>query len=427
MWYRRRNGRFATCGMATSDDMTGGDCSDAPARAQRDTPGFIHARTWATFIPMSNATIPTKTRAFVVDGTGRGEIQELPIPAIGPDDVLVRIEGVYGCAGGDTIVYSGKHPHSQGRYPLILGHEGIGIVTAIGSTAAARRGLKVGDRVAVEVMLPCDVNAPDACEPCKGGRYELCEANQQHGVSLPLSLEHGLWGMYSEYLMVHPRAITHRIPDHVTMENAVATAFLANAVRWTEIAGQVAAGEHVAVFGPGPQGVGTCAVATYRGATPILIGLERDQPRFDICTGIGVVEPEHIIRADTEDVVERVMSLTGGRGCDLAIECSGADPAVAPWLRVLRKFGRAVICGYHGGRDVATPVDQISTKELTVVGAWGQAGGFPLAIEILDKKVFDFTPVITNRYPFADLNNIIPRLKDPTAITMKALFVPPNE
>lgn len=369
-------------------------------------------------------SIPNTSRAFVVDGTGTGRIESIPVPRIGEDDALVRIEGVYGCAGGDTIVYSGKHPHSLGKYPLILGHEGIGIVAAIGAKAAARRGLKVGDRVAVEVMIPCDTSRADACGPCRAGEYQLCERNQQHGVSMPLALEHGLWGMYSEYLMVHPRAITHRIPPNVSLENAVATAFLANAVRWTEVKGGVQAGEFVAAFGPGPQGIGSAAVATYRRATPILIGLSTDQARFDLAVRIGVVKPEHVIHADREDVGDKVRAITGGRGCDLSIECSGADPAVSPWLKVLRKHGRGVLCGYHGGRDVSTPIDQISTKELRILGAWGQVGGFALAIEMLEKGVFDFTPMITNQFRIDELNDVIPRLKDPKQITMKAFVRP---
>jgi alcohol dehydrogenase len=373
---------------------------------------------------MTIKALPAFSRAFVVDGTGQGEVRELPLPPVGPDDVLVRMEGVYGCAGGDTIVYSGQHPHSQGKYPLVLGHEGIGLVAAIGDRAAARRGLKPGDRVAVEVMVPCDQNALDACESCRTGDYQLCERNLQHGVSMPLALEHGLWGMYADFLVVHPRAITHRIPDHVTLENAVATAFLANAARWTEVKGAVQPGEYVAVFGAGPQGIGSAAVATYRGATPILVGLKSDQARFAIAGEIGVVKPEHIIAADEEDVVERVRALTGGRGCELAIECSGADAAVSPWLTVLRKRGRGVLCGYHGGRMVDLPVDQISTKELTILGAWGQAGGFPLAIEMLEEEVFDFTPMITNRYHIDQLNEVIPLLKLPDRITMKAFVEP---
>jgi threonine dehydrogenase-like Zn-dependent dehydrogenase len=368
--------------------------------------------------------IPATSRAFVVDGTGKGAIEEIPIPKIGPDDVLIRMEGIYGCAGGDTIVYSGKHPHSLGKYPLILGHEGVGVVAAIGAEAARRRGLKAGDRVAVEVMIPCDTNGPEACEQCRAGEYQLCEKNQQHGVSMPLSLEHGLWGMYSDFLMVHPRAITHRFPENVDMANAVATAFLANAVRWTEVKGKVQKGEVVAIFGPGPQGVGGAAVATYRGAVPVLIGLSTDQARFDIAVGIGVVKADHIIRADKEDVVERIKSLTNGKGCHLAIECSGADPAVGPWLKVLRKRGRGVICGFHGGREITVPIDQIATKELNIQGAWGQAGGWQLAIEMLGRQVFDFAPMITNRYKIDQLNEVVPTLKDPSRITMKALFVP---
>lgn len=353
-----------------------------------------------------------------------GRIETIPIPEIGPDDVLVRMEGVYGCAGGDTIVYSGKHPHSQGRYPLVLGHEGIGVVAAIGDCAARRRGLRIGDRIAVEVMIPCDPNGSDACEPCRAGNYELCELNRQHGVSMPLSLGHGLWGMYSDYLMVHPQAIIHIIPAGVTLENAVATAFLANAVRWAQVAGRVRSGEFVACFGPGPQGIGSAAVAAYRHATPILIGVGADEARLELAVRVGVVKAENTVRVDREDVIDKVRSITGGRLCDLSIECSGADAACGLWLRVLRKFGRGVLCGYHGGREVGMPVDQISTKELSIVGAWGQAGGFPLAIEMLERRAFDFSPMITNRFTMDELNEVIPQLKDPARITMKAFVTP---
>ncbi len=374
--------------------------------------------------PGSGPALPATSRAFVVDGGGRGRIERLPIPPVGADDALVRMEGIYGCAGGDTIVYSGKHPHSLSSYPLVLGHEGVGVIAAIGARAEQRRGLQVGDRVAVEVMVPCDPAAADACGPCRGGDYQLCERNRQHGVSMPRSLEHGLWGMYADYLMVHPLAITHRIPAKVSMENAVATAFLANAVRWTHIKGQVRQGEFVAVFGPGPQGVGSCAVARYLGATPILVGIAADDARFEIAMRIGVVAPDHCIRSDREDVAARVASLTGGRGCDLAIECSGADAAVGPWLEVLRKHGRGVLCGYHGGRMVSVAIDKVSTKELTLLGAWGQAGGFPLAIEMLEREAFDFAPMITQRFSIEQLNDVIPQLKDPSKITMKALMRP---
>jgi threonine dehydrogenase-like Zn-dependent dehydrogenase len=273
-------------------------------------------------------------------------------------------------------------------------------------------------------MVPCDTSRDDACAPCRAGDYQLCEANLQYGVSMPLALEHGLWGMYGDFILAHPRAITHRIPNHVTVENAIATAFLANAVRWTQVKGKVQRGECVAVFGAGPQGIGSAAVATYRGATPILIGLSADRPRFEIAVRIGVVRPENVVACDQGDIVETVRWLTGGRGCDLSIECSGADPAVGSWLEVLRKRGRAVLSGYHGGRGVTTPVDLISTKELEVCGAWGQAGGWPLAIEMLAKQAFDFAPMITNRYRVDQLNEVIPNLKDPSRITMKAFVEP---
>jgi threonine dehydrogenase-like Zn-dependent dehydrogenase len=136
------------------------------------------------------------------------------------------------------------------------------------------------------------------------------------------------------------------------------------------------------------------------------------------------VKAENIVKADSEDVVEKVRSLAHERGCDLAIECSGADKACGPWLQVLRRFGRGVLCGYHGGRDVTVPIDQISTKELSVYGAWGQAGGFPLAIEILERRAFDFSAMITNRFTMDQLNEVIPQFKDPARITMKAFVTP---
>lgn len=131
--------------------------------------------------------LPDTVRAVVQTGPSALEIREFPRPVIGPDDGLLRVEA-NGICGSDVEIFRG-HLQGRSRPPFIPGHEPLGIIEELGERAAERWGVQVGDRVALEVIVPCR-----SCADCLVGRYQACRNKQNgHGVT-PLDVEPALYG-----------------------------------------------------------------------------------------------------------------------------------------------------------------------------------------------------------------------------------------
>ena len=352
--------------------------------------------------------------AFVLERPGQVSIQQFDVAAVEPDWVLMAVEMCGICAGGDGGPYRGAHPHA--RYPLILGHEMVGKVAAIGERAQAQRGLEVGDRFLPEVLIPCG-----HCRMCYQGVYNLCENEKQYGVSFSCAAPPHLWGAYSQYLWIHPRSITHRISREVPVERAVLVAVLANSVRWVQQRGQVQPGETVAIFGPGVQGIGSTIVAKEAGAEGILIGTGEDKQRLEMGRAMGA---DHLIDGSETDPLEQVRQITAGAGVDLAIEVSGAAAAVEMGLKMLRRRGRFVLAGYSADQQVSITKDEIPKKELTLIGGWGQAHGFALAIRLVESNRYPLEKLVTDRYPLTEAEQGIQDVLERRA-GIKAVIVPP--
>lgn len=353
--------------------------------------------------------------SFVADGRSGWEIREFPVPEVGPDGLLMEVE-LCGICGGDPHIFAGSHPHA--RYPLVMGHEMIGRVARIGADASGHRGLREGDRFVVEVMIPCG-----RCEWCRSGHYNLCAASEQYGVSRPATDGIGIWGGYGRYLFIDPRSITHKVPSDVPVERAVIIAVLANAVRWVKILGRVGVGDVVAIQGPGPQGLTSTVVAKHLGAEVILLGLERDGERLGMGEELGA---DHTVVVDRPggDPSAEVREITGGHMADVCIECSGAPQAVSLGLKLLRPRGRYVLSGYSGGRSIEIPKDEIPSKELEVLGGWGQAYGFAASVRILSEGRYPLERMVTDRFALECAAEGIRRVAD-GAVGMKAVVVPP--
>jgi alcohol dehydrogenase len=178
----------------------------------------------------------------------------LPLPEIGEDDGLLRIEA---CGLCDT-----DHEQFTGALgagaPFVPGHESVGIVEAVGASAAARWGVSVGDRVAVEVFQSCR-----SCERCLAGEYRRC---RQHGIGdmygfIPVDKAPGLWGGYATHQYLAPDSLLLPVPDG--LDPVVATLFnpLGAGIRWGVTVPGTKAGDVVAVLGPGVRGLSACAAA----------------------------------------------------------------------------------------------------------------------------------------------------------------------
>ena len=157
-------------------------------------------------------------RALVLEGPRKMVVQEFPKPEVGDDDALLQVEAC-GLCGTDHEQWSGVLPAAL---PMIPGHETVGTITEIGPVAAARWGVGVGDRVAIECFQSCM-----ACAACLGGRARVCEQRGMYCYGqLPTNVPPALWGGYSEVQYLAPGTLLQRISPSVDPVGPSCTALI---------------------------------------------------------------------------------------------------------------------------------------------------------------------------------------------------------
>ena len=305
-----------------------------------------------------------RTRAVVQTGPRKLELRDLPVPEIDDDSALLRVEAC-GICGSDAEQYEGTIPV---RYPLIPGHEPLGIIERIGDRAAKRWGVDVGDRVAVEVLIPCG-----HCRDCIGGRYQVCRARGgMFGYAyVPLSEPPGLWGAYADYMYLDPHSIVHPMRKDLPANLAVMFNPLGAGFRWAVEIPETRPGDTVLVLGPGQRGLASIIAARAAGAdTVIVTGLTRDEAKLRVARELGA---DHVIDVQQGDVRAGVREITGGRGADVGVEGSwNAREPVAEALHYVATGGRVVLAGVKGFKSVPDFLsDLIVVKEITIKGAFG--------------------------------------------------------
>ncbi len=341
-------------------------------------------------------------RAAVQVGPRQIELREFPRPRTGPDDGLLRVEAC-GICGSDVEQYRG-HLRRDGA-PCIPGHEPLGIIEEVGERAAVRWGVEPGDRVAVEVLIPCR-----ACDLCLGGRYQACPNKRTPYGYTPITSEPGLWGGYAEYLYLHPNAILHKVRRDIPAEVAVMFNPMGAGIRWACHLGGLQLGDTVLILGPGQRGISAVIAARAAGAATVIVtGLDRDRSKLQLAREFGA---DHTINVDQEDTVERVREITGGRLADIVLELTPmATQPVLHALQAVRHGGRVVLAGLKGGRPVELPSDLIINKAITVVGAYGvDSRAYSEAIRIIESGRFPLERLHTHTFPLAEAARAIETL-----------------
>ena len=303
------------------------------------------------------------------------EPRDLPIPEIDDSSALLRIEAC-GICGSDYEQYEGV---LRTPMPVVLGHEPLGIIEAIGDAAARRWGVDVGDRVAVETMLSCRF-----CSRCLGGQYHLCKERRIYSY-IPLSEEPGLWGAYSQYMYLHPNSIVHRIDPALEASIAVLFNPLGAGFRWAVEVPELQIGDTVLILGPGQRGLASVLATRQAGAGKILVtGLEADAKKLEVARAFGA---DHTIDVENEDAQERVRELTDGEGVDIVVDVTSyATEPVAEALQFVRPGGTIVLAGVKGYKPIPNFVsDLIVSKEITIKGVIGvTSSGYESAIRLIE-------------------------------------------
>jgi threonine dehydrogenase-like Zn-dependent dehydrogenase len=339
---------------------------------------------------------PRTTRAIVQTGPRQLDLRELPIPEIDADSGLLRIEAC-GICGSDVEQYTGTIPV---RMPVIPGHEPLGVIERIGERAAKRWGVGIGDRVAVETLIPCG-----HCRACIDGRYQVCRGRGgMFGYAyVPLSHPPGLWGAYAEYMYLDPFSIVHPVRADLPANLAVLFNPLGAGFRWAVELPNTGPGDTVLILGPGQRGLASVIAARAAGADRIIVtGLTRDQHKLALARELGADE---VIDVEREDARARVQEITAGRGADVVVEVSSYAPQpVAEALYYVANGGRIVLAGVKGFKPVPDFVsDLIVVKEVTIRGAFGVTRrAYQSAIRLIESGRVPLAKLHTHDFPLRD-------------------------
>lgn len=335
-----------------------------------------------------------RVTAAVLAGPRELRLEEFDYPSLGEGGALVRI-GLAGVCGTDGKYFSGN---LAVPYPTILGHETFGTVAELGSAAAARYGVTVGDRVLVEATVPCW-----SCPACRSGKYRYCEKKRSYGSEAGIDqLPPHLWGSMAEYMYVAPGSILHKVPDTVSDRAAIGAALLANGIDWLINQGGAKLGSAIAILGCGPQGLAAAAVARGLGASRVVVtGLRRDAARLELARRLGA---DATIVADEEDVVEGFRALNGGEPADLVLNVTGSPPALQTSIQLVKPMGTVVLAGLAGKGVPSALDDTVAWNEIRIQGVFSKSeAAFQSALRWLARGLdLPVDEIVSHVYPLEE-------------------------
>ena len=313
---------------------------------------------------------------------GSVELRELPVPQIGEEDVLLRVEAV-GICGSDLHQYHGKHSW-QVNYPVVLGHEFAGVVETMGSRVS---GFSDGDRVVSETaaVLPRDSAL------IRQGLYNLEPGR--------LGFGYGVDGAMASFVKVPARCL-HRVPSALAAEIAALTEPCCVAYNAVCVNSRVRPGDSVAVIGPGPIGLLCATMAKLAGAGHLLvIGMPADAKRLSVAVQMGA---DTVLGAQSEDAVAWTKSFRDGYGMDLVIDASGVSASLKLALDLVRPAGQITKVGW-GPQPLGFSLDPLVQKAVTLQGSFSH--NWPVWEQVLALMAagkIDLTPLLNRVSPLTE-------------------------
>ncbi|KAE8321244.1 D-xylulose reductase A [Aspergillus sergii] len=333
--------------------------------------------------------------SFVLEGIHKVKFEDRPIPELrDAHDVLVDVRFT-GICGSDVHYWEhGSIGQFVVKDPMVLGHESSGVISKVGSAVTT---LKVGDHVAMEPGIPCR-----RCEPCKAGKYNLCE-KMAFAATPPYD------GTLAKYYVL-PEDFCYKLPENINLQEAAVMEPLSVAVHIVKQA-NVAPGQSVVVFGAGPVGLLCCAVARAFGS-PKVIAVDIQKGRLEFAkkyAATAIFEPSKVSALEN---AERIVNENGlGRGADIVIDASGAEPSVHTGIHVLRPGG-TYVQGGMGRNEITFPIMAACTKELNVRGSFRYGSGdYKLAVNLVASGKVSVKELITGVVGFKDAEQAFHEVK----------------
>ncbi len=337
-------------------------------------------------------------KALVYEGAWKMPIREVPVPEIGPDEVLIAVDSV-GICGSDVHGYRGTT--GRRKPPIIMGHEFSGMVDKFGTNV---KGYNSGDRVIAQPLRTCGV-----CDNCKAGYPNICSNRDILGVNLN--------GAYADYVKVHKNMIFH-LPEEMNFTQGSLVEPLAVAMRAVNQT-EYKLSESVMIIGAGTIGLLTILAARMKGAAKIIVS-DMNEHRLAMAEKLGA---DIIINGTKEDPIEVVRSATGGKGVAAVIEAVGITATANQSLFAARNGGHVTWIG-NSDPEVTINMQQIVTRELTLKGTYGFNKEFEFAIEAVKSGLIDPTILVEATASLTDGPRIIDDLASGKSDLIKVILKP---
>lgn len=356
--------------------------------------------------------MPAFAKAVTIVEPRKLELREYEIPPLQPGGLLMQIElsGICGTDKhtyrGETTQYGGTVNEQTSPFPLIPGHENVGIVTEVtpGIVDFYGEPLRVGDRI---TMCP-DV----VCGKCYNCRhifgYSWCEHWRGYGNSFRAT-EQPLMGGWSEYMVIIPEAFVYKVPDGLAPELAVYTEIMActyaldKAKEFSSLASEgFLTDDAVLIQGVGPLGLCHLIKARMMGAGTI-IAIDKSDYRLKMAKAFGADHTINVCNTVQEERIQLVRDWTRGRGVDVAIECVGFPEAIPEALHMLRRGGMYLMEGvFVDMGDIPLNPHLIVSKGLRIIGLSNHPfTGYRPSMELM-LRYQDQMPLntfVTHRFP----------------------------
>ncbi|WAH38859.1 MDR/zinc-dependent alcohol dehydrogenase-like family protein [Alicyclobacillus dauci] len=332
-------------------------------------------------------TLPNEMKAVVCYAPGDYRLETVEVPRAGKGEIVIKVEACGICAG-DVKAWDGAASFwgfdGQPKYikePMIPGHEFIGIVVELGEDV--KGDFAIGDRVISEQIVPCW-----NCRFCERGEYWMCEKHDLYG------FQYNVNGGMAEYMKFPIEGINHKVPNDLPLEQAVLIEPYACSLHAVNRA-NIQLGDFVVISGSGTLGLGMVGAAKLRGPGTLVV-LDVKDERLELAKKFGadiVMNPKEV------DVVSKIKEMTGGYGCDVYIEASGASASVIQGLHAIRKLGRFVEFSVFGS-PVTVDWSIISDrKELDLLGSHLGPYCYPYVIKGIAKGTLPTEGVVTHKLP----------------------------
>ncbi len=381
----------------------------------------------------------TKVLAATLIEPLKYELRSYPLPDPGPGCLLVKMQ-LSGICGTDkhtyqgfTTQYAGSGHARQIPFPIIQGHENVGIVEAIGGNSPYTdfEGIpvKVGDRVVVGPNISCG-----ECYYCRHDfPYYFCPDTVDYGNNISAANAPFLFGGWSQYLYVLPKSFVVRVPDELPSDVAVLTEIMAVTVG-LDRAKQISAfpnesfrfDDTVVVLGVGPLGMCFVIKARMMGAGTI-IAIDLSDYRLNFAKSVGADYALNASNSTASERLEFVRDLTQGRGADVVVEAAGVPVAVPEALDHLRMGGLLVEAGnFSDLGDVSiNPHRHLCTKNVRILGVGGEepaAYGPSMRQMVRYMRHYPLQEFITHKFGLRDVHAAVQKSID--ADSMKVVLDP---